>query len=389
MALNFGDVSSDTALWYSGIPDLGLVRDSSLPFRVYVLRCAPQKEGSPYTWYVGLVHKSKLAERLERHRLGACHFTRVHRPLAVVLLWPVASRAAEAYVYYALVEKFPGVALQCGRLGGWTQTASKLNPLGAMMLQREKWMLEGLCLECGKGCTWGACKTDQAEASGARYNCDHCGAFVRITNQGKSATEPPQVCVCPPCRGQATKRARDTSDGGDGRAASATSARVRTSSASGIQNPSSASVRARTPAAVQRAPCFAVHICGEKYSTLKWFLGRREYPNEAKKVLADTASCVHAVQIQGGDAKTLVSSGFARLPPQRPKELFPRDVPPGHLQRLPTKFEPTACPTVKRGEKNASGKVMCRKRPEKMDGYRGVLWRISDMVRVLAESKTA
>ena len=93
MPAHCGEVTSESALkeWEGGsvVPDLCLVRDLKFPCRVYLLRCAPQEDGSPFTWYEGLVPNAK-----------GCHFTRVRRPIAVELVWSV--------VYFALVEKRVG-----------------------------------------------------------------------------------------------------------------------------------------------------------------------------------------------------------------------------------------------------------------------------------------
>ena len=50
------------------VPDLGLRDDDDAAReyddRVYVLRCAPQKEGAPFVWYVGSARKSTVADRI-------------------------------------------------------------------------------------------------------------------------------------------------------------------------------------------------------------------------------------------------------------------------------------------------------------------------------------
>ncbi len=387
---NFGEIDASSAFWSSALPDLGLTKNLKYPFRVYLLKCAPQKQGSPFTWYVGLVHLSHLAQRMAKQMRGGCHFTRVHPPISVEIVWPTATRAAEAMLYYAMVEKLPGAALESGRLGGWTQTSTKLSPINTMQIGREKWMLEGACLDCGKGCAFGACQSSEAarDERKATYHCDHCAAMVRINNQGKSETEPPRLCFCPPCRaqGQGLKRSRDPSENEEAsHSARRPPPQPRPSSAPAqAPQPSPSTAPALAPRALplQRAPCLKVLVCGHPYATLKWFLGRREYPREVCAMAGDRLACSHAVLTGNGDAKTLVAAEFAHA--QQPRELFPKDQPPGHRVRLPTAFVATACPAGRKTSSGARSELEAMKRPDDMQGYRGVLWRVNDVARVLA-----
>ena len=77
-----------------------------------------------------------------------------------------------------------------------------------------------------------------------------------------------------------------------------------------------------------------------------------------------------AVELKGGDAKSLAASRFARSPPYRAKELLPE------RERLPTVWTDTACQSVKKGEP-----IQLRKL-DRTSGCRNVLWRLSDLEAV-------
>jgi predicted GIY-YIG superfamily endonuclease len=189
------------------IPDLGLSDDLSLWGRVYLLKCKPQIDGGFFTYYTGFVPKEKVGARIAKQarRLGA-KYTRMYGPLTVELVWPAAQRSSEAYVFYTLVDNLPPNAVEGGRVGGWTQTLPNVSPLGRFVLRREKRMVSGQCLDCGAKCFAGECPKP---AETMPYHCDHCGATIRIANHGKSDTETPKDCQCPPC-----KRPRDSGGGG-------------------------------------------------------------------------------------------------------------------------------------------------------------------------------
>ena len=77
------------------VPTLGLVEDVSFPYRVYVLELADN------CVYVGIAHKSDIKRAVERHFNtggGKAHFTMVHPPKKVLLIWPAVSMAVEAYL---------------------------------------------------------------------------------------------------------------------------------------------------------------------------------------------------------------------------------------------------------------------------------------------------
>ena len=64
---------------------------------------------SSITWlgpyiYVGIAHASKIGDRLKGHwKGGAAYFIGEHRPKEGLLIYPVANRAVESYVFYAFL----------------------------------------------------------------------------------------------------------------------------------------------------------------------------------------------------------------------------------------------------------------------------------------------
>lgn len=79
------EVTARTSFQTADMPELGLRDDvDGLPFRVYCLRCGDGKK-----LYVGVVHRSDLKERLEKHwQADATLFTTTHRCFEICLIRP-------------------------------------------------------------------------------------------------------------------------------------------------------------------------------------------------------------------------------------------------------------------------------------------------------------
>lgn len=100
------EVTARTSFQTADMPELGLRDDvDGLPFRVYCLRCGDGKK-----LYVGVVHRSDLKERLEKHwQADATLFTTTHRCFETCLIRTCASPAAEALLFYVLLENLATV----------------------------------------------------------------------------------------------------------------------------------------------------------------------------------------------------------------------------------------------------------------------------------------
>ena len=85
-----------------------------------------------------------------------------------------------------------------------------------------------------------------------------------------------------------------------------------------------------------------------------------------------------AVEMKGGDSKTLVAKGFARNPPQLGKELLPERV------NLPGGWTDTECATVLHSRSKAPVKTFLQvRRASEVSGWRGVLFRVADLQEAL------
>lgn len=315
-------------------PDLGLADDLEAEQRIYLLKCAPQVTGGPYCWYVGLAHRARLAQRVQQHFEGrGADFTAERRPVSVELVWPAANAAAEAYLFYAMMAKFPQAAAVGGRLGGWTQTRPKPSNLCQALLQESKRMLDGRCLACGgsghvakdRVCP----KADRPDA--ALLACGHCQATLSVTPLGAVRTTPPGRAANAKAE---AKRPQSVS-------AEAPPPPKRRATAAVAIAPAAARPDAPAPAAaaVARTPFARVLVLGHKYTALEWFLGRGASPRERKQALSKCGA--HAVRLSGGTPKTLVVGGYAKAPPLRCKELWPS------RSNFPAAFTDTACPALR------------------------------------------
>ena len=115
--LGLEEVNARTIFPGNLVPDLGLKGDPEDEFCVYVLA-----SGGKY--YVGIEERRFLKQRLTKQFEGrGAHWNKTHAPTGVAYVMPAPHRAAEAYVFFALLAKLPARSLE--RLGGWTQTSVK------------------------------------------------------------------------------------------------------------------------------------------------------------------------------------------------------------------------------------------------------------------------
>ena len=341
------------------VPELGLsdrLESLGFPFRVYALECqAPHGQLGPYI-YVGIAHANKIGDRLKGHwKGGATHFTDEHRPKKVLLVYPAANRAVESYVFHAFL------SLQCsGRLhtlGGWTQTSSDPSRLARQQFEQERRNLLSRCFNCGAGDH--LAKDCKKPLEGIAYPCPNCGTEIVVSSRGQTRL---------------------------GTKASAKSSGGHPIAPPPLAPESSGSKRKAQPACTAPAAKVAkvgptssnhgkvVSVCGKQYCGLSWFLGQA---NPAPKVCARVRQecAAGALEMQGGDLRTLVGYGFAGRPSEELRPLMP------NRTNLPATFQPTAITTDRCAVKlrKAGDNVTCANRQ--------ILWLAADLEKLLGTKK--
>ena len=345
------DVKASTAWMSKRMPQHGLVCSLSFDYRVYVIECKPPSGKRGPFFYVGIEHKSQVGRRIIQHWQGqGSHFTRTHPPQELHMVWPATSTAVESYIFHLLLSTLPPGCVN--QLGGWTQTSTNVSPLSSMVYEQERRLLRGACFNCGGSHFAASCPKP---LEGVKYTCPGCANQLLISSRGqsvvagavagagsakaKAAPLPPK-----PLAPQPTKRAAASSS------ASEPAAKV-----------------ARVGEGSQMSGK-VVHVCGKAYTSLSWFLGN---PNPGPSLCEKArASCkTHALELDGGDARTLALQGFCAQPPLKPKDLLP------DRQRLPSEWSDTACKSIR-----ANKAVKLRKAQQSLDARLSkVLWLVSDL----------
>ena len=389
---DFQCVDRNTCFWHSELPDLGLVLSRDLPFRIYALACEPSYVGGPKNVYCGIEHRSQIWRRVntqEGQGELAAHYCQVHKPQWIMGIWPVATRAAEAYLFAALVANRGEEALGKGRLGGWTQTSAELSNVSKMMLWRERRMVASDCLDCGSN---GHAAVECERVAYAFVTCKQCNAQNRLSDRGVmlSAVPPQGGSGQQPLghgqgqgqgqgHGQAQRAPRQ---GGAGQAAVGQAAGVAAAGqAAAGQAAAGQAGQAGQAAAGQQAVAppartfNRVRLTGVSYTTLGWYLGKENpTPMEVREALQ--AGLANAAQLRTGSPHTFVRLGFARRGPHLGAELYAAG-----NGALPNAFRATAAKAVRSG-----AAVEIKKAPAGLKGTGGrLLFRVADLdsVRVL------
>ena len=336
------------------IPYLGLVDDLELELRVYVLLL----EGGRL--YVGIAPRGELKRRLAKHWNGqGSHFTKVHKPRAVLMVWPAAHRGVEALVFQALLGQLHKVNVG-DFLGGWIQTSSKLSPLQSMIFEEQRRQVREDCFRCGGGHYASACSRETSNLF-CTYPCKNCGATVSITSRGEDQS-----------------RASQSSSSGNGRSSNVVGSAIPTSSASTssasattdrsrkrlAENACGALVNkiAKSAASVTRFG-LAVNVCGKRCTALSWYLNKAS--PAPKLVDRLRLACVDdALELGSGDCRTLALGGFAAQGLGKPVLVNCNGDP---RQRLTDGWLDTTCHAVRTGEplrvrKASKGRVFLQRR---------------------------
>ena len=340
------------------VPDLGLAGDPNDEFRVYVLA-----SGDKY--YVGVEERRFLKQRLLKQieQRGA-HWNKVYKADGVAYAMPVKNRTAEAYVYFALLAQLPSKSID--KLGGWTQTSTNLSPLSKLLCQEARRNVTGACFTCGSSSHFSyECKSAPQVA---HYVCRRCSHVIAVTARGQTPAGP-------------TASAAPT--------APAAPAAPAAPSAAPAVSPLIATIEAPVGPQTKRSrvsrasSCLRVRVCGVAYTTWAWYLGDTN-PNRHQRQKVTQGCMDKAVEIDGGDAKTLQSQALAEVPRGLGKELLRGRV------SLPHDWVASVCSSSRLVEcKGRAGaqKVRLRKATAgNRTSCRGVLWRLEDLERALCVS---
>ena len=290
-------------VWVSvEMPALGLEGDATSIrhlYRVYVIECANG------CWYVGIVHKDRLKERLLKHwACTAAHYTKVNVPRRIHLILPARNKAVEAYVYYALLERMPVDSAR--RLGGWVQTSTNPSALGHNLVEQARRCMHELCFNCGVR-RWVAAdhkgkKECPRPLQGAPYQCpsEACKAKILVTTRGHAELAPTrarlQVVAAP-------------------QAATPAGAAVKRAAALTPAQPIPKRTRIGSVSAGKE-----VDVCGARYTSISWFLNTAN-PSPTVCAHVERTCKSDAVELRGGHVRSLVKGGYAAGPNVPPKPL--------------------------------------------------------------------
>ena len=322
------DVSSTFTYCDKRVPTLGLLENLSLEYRVYALELADN------CVYVGIAHRSDIKRAIGRHfGVGGVknkvHFTSVHSPKKVLLVWPAASTSVEAYVYYAFLGRLSGGASQESSIGGWVQTSSNLSPVAGMVVQEARRQLRSECFNCGSRTHYA--RECPAPLNGRRYPCE-CGRSILVTSRGQTprAAASSGTQALPQSRSSAQQ-----SHSKDPTTAAAPPPEPAKGRLASTAMPSEAKNKRRkvldnTDARGGKE----LLVMKNAYTSLSWFLCSSN-PTPKQVSQAKKQCSENALELQGCHTRALDAAGFAAVPPAKPKSLT------GDRSRLSTTFVDT------------------------------------------------
>ena len=178
--MDYSQVTPSKKFIAGDMPDLGLDEDLDAPYRVYVLRCKN-------ALYVGWAKTQDVRQRICDHFSAAgAGFTKRFPPIEVCLLLPARNAAAEAYVYFALLETKPEAFV-----GGWTQTSWNPSPMVHLLTKEARCNLKGTCFTCHKqGHRAAECSRGNSDVQTCFYPCKAAGCTSKLylTTTGRTPT---------------------------------------------------------------------------------------------------------------------------------------------------------------------------------------------------------
>ena len=128
-----------------------------------------------------------MRQRIRDHFDGkGAGCTKKYTPTEVCLLWPAQNAAAEAYVYFALLETKPAAFVS-----GWTQTSWNPSPMVHLLTREARCNLRGECFTCNeKGHVAIDCPRDRQNVKTCFYPCKApgCGRLMYLTSTGQTPT---------------------------------------------------------------------------------------------------------------------------------------------------------------------------------------------------------
>ena len=113
-----------------------------------------------------------------------------------------------------------------------------------------------------------------------------------------------------------------------------------------------------------------VCVLGREYTTLKWYLGKKTNDSQLSRVT--DYGFTRALELWGGDSKTLMAREFVSSTAAQPPELLPS------RQNLPSDWVETACPTMRgRGKE-----FVWAQRAPKPSNFRQILLPCDELAQV-------
>ena len=240
-------------------------------------------------------------------------------------VWTAMHTAAEGYIFDLLLSAMSPNNIH--RLGGFTQTSVTPSPLCKQQFEERRRLMRNLCFKCG-GNHWA--KNCRKIVQGVEYKCPSCRGRLVISSRGQSVMSG---------EGSLQDGVRSNVPKNTAAAAAAPAAPAhpqvpivgRSATVPLIQPLKRApeTTTAAPPAKVAKTSKHkgkTVLVCGEMYAGVSWFTGRANPP---PRFCARVKATCLAIEMRGGDLRSLVDHGYARE--QQPRELLPQ------RERLSTK----------------------------------------------------